>query len=135
MEGFGYVHTPVARGEGKEQTSAKPSDAQFAAGGVSRAIMEGFGYVHTPVARDGCRTTIEHPPGGIRRGGCFPTQGSRTGQSAGITGQATTPPNSSRTGGHRILRSPATQTRMAAATKLPTITMNPPPKLPVRSTM
>ncbi len=40
MEGFGYVHTPVARGEGKEQTSAKPSDAQFAAGGVSRAIME-----------------------------------------------------------------------------------------------
>ncbi len=54
IEGFGSVHAPVAWSEGKEQTSsvaqappvaprtvAEPSDAQFATGGGSHAIIEG----------------------------------------------------------------------------------------------
>ncbi len=39
-EGFASVHAPVAFGEGKEQTSSETFDAQFAAGGGSRAIEE-----------------------------------------------------------------------------------------------
>ncbi len=39
-EGFASVHAPVAFGEGKEQTSGETLDAQFAAGGGSRAIKE-----------------------------------------------------------------------------------------------
>ncbi len=41
MEGFASVHAPVAFGEGKEQTFSETCDAQFAAGGGSRAIDDG----------------------------------------------------------------------------------------------